>query len=206
MIRVSLNEVELALVKAASAGGWPFGLAEELGRAGTWSATCRPDAVPALLDMIEAGFRHAEYTIHESGVEFERASAASVISGLDLLAAGCQERAMFRQVAWPLGLLALCGSASSAFGTRFRIHAQGATTEVGAGDWRSEGRVEDIAGPTIVETRAAADLAGPATPKDGAPLDDEAWKRLQKLAAAALVPATEESRESGAGAGLVDTD
>ena len=206
MICVSLNEVEYSLRKAASARGWPFGLAEDLGRAGTWSAACRPDALPDLLDMLEAGFQHAKYAIHGSLVEFERASAASVISGLDLLAAGCQERAMFHQVAWPLGLLALCGSASGAFGTGFRICAEGTTTEVGAGDWWSEGSVEDVSGPTIVECRAAAELAGSTTPKDGVLLDNEAWKRLQKLAAAALVPATEESRVSGAGAGLVDSD
>jgi hypothetical protein len=40
----------------------------------------------------------------------------------------------------------------------------------------------------------------------GVCVEDAPWQRVQSLAARTLVPATTQSREHGAGAGLIDTD
>ncbi|MCE2522166.1 MAG: DUF3726 domain-containing protein [Rhodobacteraceae bacterium] len=205
MTRVSLNEIEFCARKAAGAIGWPFGFAEEIGRAAVWSAVQIPAAISSLLDLIESQHRQADCTLNGRTAVFARATAPSAVAAFDLLAAGACDKAVFRQVSSPLGLIGFGGSASVAFDTAFRLRWAGGLGEVAAGHCRLSGELGN-------DCQYAAEVVSPKCGDplrveiDGAVINDAVWHRLQLLAARTLVPATSKSRETGAGAGVVDRD
>ena len=201
----SLNELEVSARKAASALGWPFGLAEEFGRATIWSAVHLPGAIPSLLDLAELGYGPANCNRTGRTATFKSSGAASAIAAFDLLAAGVCNRVIFRSACRPKGLLGFGGSASNAFGTAF-------TVECGRDRATVSGDLCHLTGPLprncqlSIEVAASVDGSRLRPPKDGVAVDAAVWRRLETLAARFLVPATEMSRRKGAGAGIVDTD
>lgn len=205
MIPRSLNELEMSTRKAAGALGWPFGLAEEFGRAAVWSAIHLPEAIPSLLDLAEFGYGPANCSRNGRTAEFRGSGAGSAVAAFDLLAAGVCERAVFRSTCRPMGLLGFGGSAADAFGMAFRVEWAGGRATVGGDVCRvSDSPERDC--EVRVEVAASADGSRLRPPMDGVMIDDTVWHRLETLAARFLVPATELSRRTGAGAGIVDTD
>ena len=202
---LSLNELEMSARKAASAFGWPFGLAEEFGRATVWSAVHLPEAIPSLLDLAELGYGPADCNRTGRTATFGSSGAASAIAAFDLLAAGVCDRAVFRSACRPKGLLGFGGSASDAFGTAFTVECGRGRATVGGNLCRLTGKLDRNCELSI-EVATSADGSGLRPPKDGVAVDAAVWRRLEALAARFLVPATEMSRRTGAGAGIVDTD
>ena len=202
---LSLNELEMSARKAASALGWPFGLAEEFGRAVVWSAVHLPEAIPRLLDLAELGYGPADCTRTGRTATFGNSGAASAVASFDLLAAGDCGRVVFRSACRPTGLLGFGGSASDAFGTAFTVECGGARATVGGDFCRLTGSLDQSCDVSI---EVAAHSAGSRLrlPKEGVAIEASVWRRLETLAARFLVPATEMSRRTGAGAGIVDTD
>ncbi len=201
----SLNELEMSARKAAGALGWPFGLAEEFGRATVWSAVQLPEAIPSLLDLAELGYGPADCDRTGRTATFGSSGAASAIAAFDLLAAGVCDRVVFRSACRPTGLLAFGGSASDAFGKVFTVECGRDQASVGGGHCRLTGKLDRNC-QLRIEVAASADGSGLRSPKDGVAVDAAVWRRLETLAARFLVPATEMSRRIGAGAGIVDTD
>lgn len=201
----SLNELEMSVRKAASALGWPFGLAEEFGRAAIWSAVHLPKAIPSLLDLAELGYGPANCTRTGRTTMFGSSDAASAIAAFDLLAAGDCDRVVFGSACLPTGLLGFGGSASDAFGTAFTVECGRGRATVGGDFCRLAGTFDRNC---RLSAEVAADAAGSRLqlPKEGVVIQAAVWHRLETLAARFLVPATEMSRRTGAGAGILDTD
>lgn len=201
----SLNELEMSARKAASALGWPFGLAEEFGRAMVWSAVHLPGAIPSLLDLAELGYEPANCTRTGRTATFGSSGAAYAIAAFDLLAAGDCDRVVFRRACRPTGLLGFGGSASDSFGTVFTVECSQGQATVGGNLCRLTGTLDRNCQLSV---EVAANVAGSRLrpPEEGVAIEAAVWRRLETLAARFLVPATEMSRLTGAGAGVVDTD
>ena len=201
----SLNEIEHSARKGAAALGWPYGLAEEVGRAAVWAAQHGSDSIHSLLDMVEAERPAPERPVDQGMAVFERATVSSVVAGFDLLAAGVHGEVRFRLVQFPLGAAALGGGMATAYMTGFKLQSGNWTAEVEAGRCRFLGSHDPEALHCLKITRRPS--SGCRQPQnDGIDLDPAVWSRLEEIAARSLVPATRVSRETGAGAGLVDPD
>ena len=201
----SLNEIELSARRGAAAMGWPYGLAEEVGKAAVWAAQHRSDAIHSLLDMVETARPAPERPVDQGMAVFERATVSSVVAGFDLLAAGAFGVVRFRLVHFLLGAAALGGGMATAYKIGFKLQSGNWTAEVEAGRCRLFGSYDPEAPLSLkIASRPSSSRWQPLT--DGIELDPAAWSRLEGLAARSLVPATRISRETGAGAGLVDSD
>ena len=182
---LSLNELEMSARKAASALGWPFGLAEEFGRATVWSAVHLPEAIPSLLDLAELGHGPANCTRTGRTATFENSGAASAIAVFDLLAAGVCDRVVFRSARRPTGLLGFAGAASDAFGMAFTVECGGGRATVGGDLCRLTGSLHRNC-EVGIEVAVDAACSGLRPPKDGVEIEAAVRHRLGTLAARCL--------------------
>ncbi len=221
-MRLSLNEVETYLRRAALGCGVPQGYAEDLGASAAWLCTQGFDGVPVVLAELEAwsagetglGRLTAAPTPHLAGDGAKPPAAwHSGPSAADLLRAGLGPLS-FEPVVQPLLLLAAFGVYSAAKGPGLLLR------------W-DDGTALCRNGAAYLVAGAWADLEAPlpfiqaacASPREqgrrrallpvldeGVSVDQGVWTRVQTLVHLSLVPASETSRATGAGAGLVDAD
>lgn len=220
MITCSLNEIETYGRRAARGSGMCWGLAEEAGSAARWLAERDLPGVQLLAGLLtaNAGRRYESMapTIHggrwraSDGELCPLCSGATLRDRIHMLAPGdelCMER-----LAYPL-LLAPFLDQSRRPGdaccelrwadVRVSVSSLGvalACSEDSAcwSECADEVRVLVSAGPEIQPTHHPR-IAGV-----GAPIS--AWRAINALAERTYVPASEESRARGAGAGSIDND
>ncbi len=186
-MRPSLGEIEATVRKAARGAGLPWGLAEEAGKALRWLAAHGIDGRPAFADLLD---RHAAGL-----VSVRIAEADGRWSGADgplcpvALGAALMDHALLPAPAIAAGPV---------------LHPELLTPFV----VRAAFEVAAEGGMVVCHRGAVADAAALWTRLGGA-LDaggGEAWARLEAYAARTYVPASDQSRRRGAGAGVVDDD
>jgi len=207
---VSKSEIETTLRLAAVGSGWPFGLAEEVGRAAAWLVLHDIDGVGSALAAIEAGPAAPQPAERTQEGWFLRGTQgpAAAVSALDLaLAAGKEERVRLDACSHPVLLIGLAGGAAKAFDCSFALaFSAGGQAGVSADGLQLEGDLP--AGPgdvTITRQSPACRKEGPAE-IGRLTVEDKTWRVAKALAAKTYVPASEASRAHGAGAGLLDND
>lgn len=212
-MRVSVNEIELALKRAAAGAGWPWGLAEDIGRAAAWAATHGlTQAVAEALDAIDAGYAPPEARREGGSWGLSGNIAAVAPSAVDLaLAEEAGAEVRLARLGAPALVAGFAGLAAREQGAAFRLEgAAGDALLPGPGGLEVEGGLPAPSEPARLVRLAGVSTPAPAGRQDKAPagvvLGDTLWQRLLDAAARLLVPATEASRLRGAGAGLTDND
>ena len=214
----SLNEVEMQSVKAARGAGVPWGLAEEAGKAARWLAAHGQPALDALVGMLDLidGRPYADLTpVFEAGRWVGReGTLCALVAGVTLcdraeaLAAG--ERFETGPVAYPLLVVPFVAAAHRATGCAFALEWLGTSITIDAAGLHMAPGGDVLAS---VADRLTCDLRSPTLSGDvvtadlgGVRVDPALWARLGVYAHRIYVPASEASRERGAGAGLNDND
>ena len=212
-MRLSLNEIQAECRKASRGAGLPWGLADETGQAVAWLAERGTDALPALLDCLDA-------VLAGEGAGNPIRSGTEIADQADKMAAG--HVLSFSEIRQPVLLLPFIALSARLIGRPVTVtHADGAWALSPDGVDQTVLR-EVAAKPVIMAvTCRAGDVHSSPQPKSpsvkssGAKsppqlsrldIDDVIWQRLQDLAHHTYVPATEQSRLLGAGAGTIDND
>ncbi|MDQ2801416.1 MAG: DUF3726 domain-containing protein [Pseudomonadota bacterium] len=194
-----MNEVESLSAKAARGAGFGWGHAEDLGRAARWLAQRGFDWAQALLGLLEQDDAH-----NQLRSVFEAADRATSANAGDCWSVeGCS-------VVWLLPMLAssIHGKSVSlvvrhGFGA-VRLHPDGAASGSDAAFSLGSLDPQTIA----IEARAATGRIAHKIEVTArrAPIASMMWHRLEAYAARTYVPASVESRATGAGGSRPDTD
>lgn len=203
---LSLNEIELTVRKAAVACGWPYGLAEEFGRAALWAAERKLSAVCEILELAKRGPTTAEPRREGSRLEFPE-GAAALVSALDYIAGAQAEEVAIRATGGLLGMAAFAGAASKSYCLEFEaMHGEITLFVAGPAHCRMPEWDTAHGGTLTLRSRPAPRFPTPNGLADALSLDERCWAEAVALADKTLVPETNASRERGAGAGLLDND
>jgi len=212
-ITVSLAEIDAMGRKAARGAGYSWGMAEEAGRAARWLAAYRlpgPQRLADLLDVCEGAVRsHAPDTVWHAATETlcGLSCGAAISDHADDIKAGTTFD--LTAVAEPLMILPfLCRVARD---LDFTIALDAGDVRVVAtpvGPMWDGDADPDFPAESAVSVRR--EDGGTGEPRrhvpDGYPLPVAVWRALGDYAQRTYVPASEESRMSGAGAGMTDND
>ncbi len=207
---LSASEIETTLRLAAVGSSWPFGLAEEIGRAGAWLVLQGLDGVGAAIEAVEegaAGPLPAEKTAGGWLVGGER-GPASAVAALDLAMAADEGKSVrLRGYRHPSLLIGLAGVAAKAFGCGFALSFDGdVRADVSSDRLQLERLLPEGPCDVVIARRQLVQVHGGGTLPDGIEVDDAIWRKAKGMAAKTYVPASEASRVRGAGAGLLDND
>ncbi|MAH85608.1 MAG: hypothetical protein CBB68_15395 [Rhodospirillaceae bacterium TMED8] len=231
-----MNEITFLVTRGAVGAGVPFGVAEDFSEAVKWMPRLGIDPLPIALSSLKLLDERLEFGFISlvekgEGLEFTgRNGLSSVLVGSALadytrLRMGTEGFITVKNVDNPL--LVACFLAALRVGSRvikwpgvrFNLRRDGTVTLdavdlktiVGAGptnvvvlDSSLDCAKEWIGGITIDPvsmTRFGAKII-----QDGVAVDRYAWDGLDSFFRRCLVPSSEQSRMSGAGAGLVDVD
>lgn len=182
-LRHSDAELQALLLKAALGGGVPLGHAQDMSALAGLLASD-----PHLLAMAAAALEGPHFRTKLEGtadhvvIEDARVLMAGPVL-IDALVAGA-DRAVLHQIDWPLLLWPMLAHAREVYGLKVTLDA--ASRE------------------TVTITVGVKDGLDPFGPRQ--PVPNDVIDRLKSFAAKTYVPATEASRQSGAGAGLTDND
>jgi hypothetical protein len=215
----SLNEIEAQLRKAARGAGLPWGLAEEAGKAARWLAMHGIGCLPAFTALFErnVGRPYDEIAIVQAGgcwrarggVLCPLIAGAAIVDRADEIAGGTTVE--LARVAWPVLLAPFAAMAATATGANIALDWPGARFTFANACVRLDATL-DVTGAASASHAACGRLvcAAHGTPIEseiaGAVVDERVWSRLDAIVRRTYVPASEESRLKGAGAGLLDTD
>jgi hypothetical protein len=198
-MQLSLNEIQVECRKAARGVGQPWGLAEETGRAVAWLAERGIDALPALLDCLAASEVSTDPIAIGTGIADQ---AATLESGGELA---------FAEIRQPVLVLPFIALAARVIGRAITVtHAGGVWPVLSDGLAPAMlAEVNHLAVTTAITCRAGDQFSmmpSKRLPMARLDIDEAIWQRLQDLAHHTYVPATEQSRLLGAGAGSIDND
>jgi hypothetical protein len=215
----SLNEIEAQLRKAARGAGLPWGLAEEAGKAARWLAMHGIDGLPASAALFEQndGRPYDELAPMESEGEWRASggrlcplvAGAALADRAEQIADG--RMVQLSSVAWPVLLAPFAAMVATVTGAPIVLEWPGVR-------FTFEGDGVRLAGQSGIAATASAPRAscgrrvgtaqGPILRPEiaGTVVAPDIWARLDVFVQRTYVPASEESRLKGAGAGLLDTD
>ncbi len=220
MIICSLNEVEVYSRRAARGAGMSWGLAEEAGKASRWLAERGLPGPELLVRLLEANdgrpYSSMAPVIANGRWQASDGDLCPVCSGaalsdhIDLLTSG--KAISLSRLAYPL-LLApfldrswrkndLCFELSWP-NVRLLVFANGVTIEGGQESEHLSEHVDEVE-VTAGTHKDARPAHRPRTAGVRVPV--AVWRKIEALAKRTYVPATEESRARGAGAGRTDND
>ncbi|MDQ0315592.1 DUF3726 domain-containing protein [Amorphus orientalis] len=235
MTTLSLNEVEQSIRKAAVGAGLPQGTAYETGRAAGWLAVAGLPAFTISADALEAAHAGAtagaRVTHLDGGWLIEPADDRPLcpcragVAAADLLNAGAQSVTL-KTVAWPILAVALLTVLTETRSAVVRLGGgdnpdsapglavRGGVATASTHDTLAAAQISatDL---TVTASEAAAPAPGTSygdaaarrrTVTDGVSPDPAAADRIARLIANTLVPASDLSRDRGAGAGLIDSN
>ncbi len=220
MIVCSLNEVEFYSRRAARGAGMPWGLAEEAGKASRWLAERGLPGVELLAPLLEANDGRPYSSMAPAKVNGQWHAAdgylcpvctgAALSDRINLLSPG--KEISLVELAYPL-LLApfLDGSRRQADAgyelrwprVRVLVFANGLEMECEKESAHLSEHV-DVVMVSAVTHRNASPSYRPRTA--GVEIPRRVWRVMETFAKRTYVPATEESRARGAGAGRTDND
>ena len=190
----SANEIEAALRKAAVGAGYPTGLAISMAEAGLWLCRHGADGLNAVLATTHGGAACAGFTLEISGHTHTIRCAVAGLCGpsvFEMLVTGQAERIVLDGVDSPTLLAGFAGTIGAATGSSFEFSSD----------------PHQAAPTTRIEIRwSPTPRYDPPVTRHGIEVDPAMWAAVNELAARTYVPATDESRRQGAGAGLTDND
>ena len=210
---VSSNEIDALVKKAAKGAGMAWGLAADAGKAARWLADHGlpgPEVIADLLDWRD-GRDHAavappdvSLSWADHGAVLDPIVVGTVCADLaERLAAGPTELGTVQRPVLLGFALAVAARRTGTplvagwAGAELAVDAEGATV-AGADDALLDSAVAVSVRPGTGRGRR---LIGP---DRGWSVDGEAWARLERYAHRTYAPDTEQSRLTGAGAGLID--
>lgn len=208
----SLNEVEATAKKATRGAGYPWGIAEDAGKATRWLCARGQDGCALLAEVLHKfdGAPLAEITPDLRGGTWAAPGgtlcplmAGTALADHALIAHPADLR--MGAVAVPRMLLPFAALVATQFDAPVTLTWPGgaAITEGASLDLTEEGQT-----PTAPWLRLARGgvAATPRAALSRATPDPAAWDSLNAFAHRTYAPATEESRRKGAGAGTPDRD
>ena len=220
VIVCSLNEVEIYGRRAARGAGMPWGLAEEAGKASRWLAERGLPGVALLARLLEANdgrsYQDMAPVIANGQWQASNGALCPVCTGaalsdhVDLLVSG--NPISFSKLDYPL-LLApfldcswhrgdLCFQLRWA-DTRLLVFAESLAIESGQDAAHLVDNVDEVT-VTACSKNDAGRVFRPRL--GGVRISRAVWRQIEALAKRTYVPASEESRARGAGAGRTDND
>ncbi len=181
--RLSVAELRALLLKAGRGSGLPLGHAQDL--AGLASLLMSDPQLLAMAAAAIEGHHHSPVVEGtDAHVVIERVEVLMAAPMLvDMLVAGA-DRVVLHDMDWPLLLWPYLSNAQAVYGQNFNL----ATGAKG----------------TVIVTPSERDTLDRFGPPQSVP--HQIIERLEAFAAKTYVPASEASRQSGAGAGLTDND
>jgi hypothetical protein len=215
----SLNEIEAQLRKAARGTGLSWGLAEEAGRAARWLAMHGIDASPIFAALFEQndGRAYDEITIMpgtepwqaKGGMLCPLIAGAALVDRAEEIADG--KAVALAAIAWPVLLAPFAAMVATATGACIALDWPGTRFTFADGASRLEGTSEvttTASAPHASCSRLVGAAQGTALRSEiaGGLVAPDVWTRLDVFVQRTYVPASDESRLKGAGAGLLDTD
>jgi hypothetical protein len=218
-MRCSLNEIEAQLRKAARGAGFAWGLAEEAGKAGRWLAMYGIDGPSAFVALFEQndGRGYDEISPRSSAGTWQASGGTlcPLIAGAALadraedIASG--STVQLATVSWPILLAPFAATVATVTGAPIALDWPGVLFTFEDAGVRLE-TISDV-GATVSAPHAICSRLVSATrgrilrPEIvGATVAPDVWTRLDSFVQRTYVPASEQSRLKGAGAGLLDTD
>ncbi len=205
-MKLSLNEVEMTMRKAARGTGLALGLAEDLGRAAAWLARVGQDGTGLGLAGLESTQVGGQGQVFPDGlVQFD---AARVVrdcpSALDFLVASGDPVHM-TDVDVPGLVAGLAGVVATEHYLRITLACAGhGDLIVEAGGLIGVLPMDRV--DIVLTCEAAEKVETPTSPTKDITARADVWERLSALAFKTYVPESEASRLAGAGAGLLDND
>ena len=229
-MHVSLSEVETTVCKAAMAVGLPLGLGEDAGRAarrmmalgvGSFAAFC--DALDAVDQRRSTGFDLERARTGDFGPKPAGRLLSAIRAGpsaCDLVVSAARTNITLADVDVAVVVLFEVLAASAAIEQGWRVAWNTGGGAIEAVCWQGalmliKGAPEDLLAttsaditlcPVTHEPRGPAITIDQRRQRDGVEIDRATWQRAKSYADRLLVAATEASRLTGAGAGIVDTD
>jgi len=215
----SLNEIEAQLRRAARGAGLSWGLAEEAGKAARWQAMHGIDASLIFAVLFEQNDGHAydEFAIVPGTAPWQAKgdmlcpliAGATLVDRAEEIADG--KAVALAAIAWPVLLAPFAAMAATATGACIALDWPGTRFTFADGAVRLDG-TSDLTTTASAPHANCSRLVGAAQgailrPEiSGISVTADVWARLDVFVQRTYVPAREESRLKGAGAGLLDTD
>lgn len=214
----SLNEIEAETRKAARGAALSWGLAEEAGKAARWLEMHGIRSVPLFAALFEgyAGRGYAALATMSTagcwrapgGMLCPVIAGAGLLDRADEIAAG---RAIdMAEIGWPVLLAPFAAATAKATGVGIALEWPGVRFAFAGEDtWcdAERGALGAASAPRVTCGMTGGAHGGRLrTGIVGVAVDEAAWSRLDAFVQRTYVPASDESRLKGAGAGLLDTD
>lgn len=221
MINCSANELESLVRRASRGAGMAWGLAEEAGKAVRWLELRGLTAVPLMRHHLDANAgksfeevappASADVWAAPGGMLCPIVTGATISDQLESLKAGAP--VLLAAVACPLLLAGVVGRAAEATGKTLSLSWDTSTLVLSpggpdTGQTRSEALAALSADAMSVDADCSPGVAPQGAPPamGSLPIAKADLDALKALAFKTYVPETEQSRLSGAGAGLSDND
>lgn len=211
-MRVSRNEIETLVCRAAQGQGWSYSLSLEVGRAAAWVLQYRPGSEATVLSALAARPKTAVATQCPGGWCFPGGAViAAAPFVFDLLELDSTGSITLETCDSPDLLLGYAGIAARTYAASYEIVTGTFRAAIAQGTLRVAAQAEGPESPVPESPIFVTRLSDAEAPQDGIrakgiDIAQSAWDTLHKLAVRSFVPATEASRLSGAGAGLQDND
>ncbi len=210
-MNVSLNEVEATAKKAARGAGYPWGLAEEAGKATRWLCARNIDGCAALAALLSRIDRegasggppdaNSEVWISVGATLCPLATGAALSDHADEITG---RGLRLEEVAVPILLAPFAALVAQQIKQTVRIATESAEVSTDGVEISQRGNLPDPAKSLSVKIGGTLGEYNPPCSR-GHP-EPQAWRQLNEFAHRTYAPATEESRRLGAGAGLSDND
>ena len=204
----SLNEVESGLKKAAMGAGFPIGISDEISRAGALLIIEGLDGVDAIYKAIKEGVAVASMPILSDGMA-HFANTKIAINGpaaFDLMEAGLASTITLEEIDSPMLLIGFAKLAAETYGLKTEIDfSNGSEAEIRRSKIKITGPIDSGVNANLRITEIT-DQPIRVVHDNGVTINEVLWPSIMELAYKTYVPATEESRVKGAGAGLTDND
>lgn len=215
-IVVSLSEIDAMVRKAARGAGYSWGMAEEAGRAVRWLAAQGVDGVSLIAELFDSVDGRVADFVPDVGAPVWKATSGRLCP----ISAGAalSDRA---EVLDQVSSVHLDDTMSPVLMSPFLVSvarrqaravqlAAGEVSVVVCADGPMDSELAELArtgcAMVVISILDAPRGESRNASVRGVPVDVQDWRRLDRYAARTYVPATEQSRRSGAGAGTTDND
>lgn len=213
---VSLNELDTMTRKAFRGAGYHWGEAEEAGKAATWLARCGLPVLPPVLHLLKEAQSHLSAMRPVREGQTLRAAGGllcPVLAGIATsdatgeLTAG--QAIHYGRLCCPVLIAPFIAAAADALLLRLVFASPAGNIEARPNACAVHMRTDalEASSGSLVAHASGVAMAGTRPPREHMlPVEPGQWEALNAFAARTYVPATAQSRLSGAGAGVRDED
>jgi len=207
----SLNEVELTAKKAARGAGYPWGMAEEAGKATRWLCQQGLDGCLVLAELLKQsdGADLADWSPkpNSSDWNIKAKPLCPIMTGAAISdhANGLRIQTIHvSNVLQPLLLLPFAAMAARQLDATITLTWSGCVAQTNGHGLHIHGDQMDGADFILIKIDGPVESLQTQTSRSSP--DADAWAALGQFAHRTYAPATAESRAKGAGAGITDND